>query len=133
MRAQEFVVEAWAFKNKNKIYQLLLDQTGSGPFDGGCVVFAQALQLKYGGDIVCLVGRTRPNGPTAAQHAVLYLNGKLIDADGPADPDQFVERFVKNEMASEGGNISQVRPIQSQDLPEAPRDQDLATKIAKLL
>jgi hypothetical protein len=63
----------------------------------------------------------------------LYLNGKLIDADGPADPDQFVERFVKNEMASEGGNISQVRPIQSQDLPEAPRDQDLATKIAKLL
>ncbi len=133
MRAQEFLTENWAFRNKNKIYQLLIDQTGSGPFDGGCVVFAQALQLKYGGDIVSLVGRTTPDGPEAAQHAALHLNRKLIDADGPAEPEQFVKRFVQHEMASEGGSISQVRPIQSQDLPEAPRDQNLAAKIAKLL
>lgn len=132
MRAQDFLVEAWAFRNKNKIYQLLIDQTGSGPFDGGCVVFAQALQLKYGGDIVALVGNTRPDGPSVAQHAVLYLGSKyLIDADGPADPAQFVKRFVRHEMAT--GSISQVRPIQSRDLPEAPRDQDLAAKIARLL
>ena len=131
--AEDFLSEAWAFRNKNKIYQLLIDQTGSGPFDGGCVVFAQALQLKYGGDIVSLVGRTRPNGTEAAQHAALYLGGKLIDADGPAEPEQFVKRFVQHEMASDSGSISQVRPIQNQDLPEAPRDQDLADKIAKLL
>lgn len=133
MRAQDFLSEAWAFRNKNKIYQLLIDQIGSGPFDGGCVVFAQALQLKYGGDIVSLVGRTRPNGPMAAQHAALYLDGQLIDADGPATPEKSIKRFVKNEMAFEGGSISQVRPIESQDLPEAPRDQDLAAEIAKLL
>jgi hypothetical protein len=132
MRASEIFEAAWPFRNKNKIYSLLIDQIGSGPFDGGCAVFAQALQLKYGGDIVVLVGNTRQHGPINAQHAAIALSGKLIDADGPAGPAEFVQRFVKNELES-GGEITQVRPIKETDLPEAPRDLELAQQIAKLL
>jgi GNAT superfamily N-acetyltransferase len=115
--------ESFPGKNKNKIYTLLINAIDSGPFDGGCVVFAQALQMKFGGDIMVLTGKH------GADHAVLQLNGKLIDADGPAEPDTFIRRFEKNELAQ----ITGIRPIQDSDLPEAPRSVELAQQIAKLL
>jgi predicted GNAT family acetyltransferase len=115
--------ESFPGKNKNKIYNLLINTIDSGPFDGGCVVFAQALQIKFGGEIMVLTG------VHGADHAVLSLNGKLIDADGPAEPNEFVHRFEKNELAK----ITGIRPIHSKDLPDAPRSTELATQIAKLL
>jgi hypothetical protein len=134
MRAQELIAESWPFRNKTKVYNLLIDRTDAGPFDGGCVVFAQALQLKYGGDIVVLVGKpNRSSTQSTALHAMLNLNGRLVDADGPADPKTAVKRFVKNELAYAGGTVDSVRPIAAQDLPDAPRDEQLAQEIAKLL
>ena len=131
MRAQEILSEAWPFRNKAAVYDLLLDNVGSGPFDGGCVVFAQALEIKFGGDIVVLVGRNTPNSMSVAQHAALQLNNTLVDADGAAEPQRFVQRFLHHEMPF--GDISEIRPITDQDLPDASRDLQLAAEIAELL
>ena len=124
MKVNDILNESWPGRNKNKIYKLLIDAVDSGPFDGGCVVFAQALQMKYGGDIVVLINR---NGQ--ADHAAIKLDNVLIDADGPAETDAFVKRFEKNELV----NIIGVRPLQKNDLPDAPRNSELARMIAKLL
>lgn len=113
---------------------MLIDTIGSGPFDGGCVVFAEALQQRYGGEIMVLVGRAQRGVVNdSAQHAALLLDGKLIDADGPLPPQQFIERFTKNELAHVGGSITGYRPIEREDLPEAPRDPKLSQNIARLL
>ena len=117
------LIESFPGRNKNKIYNLLINATDAGPFDGGCVIFAQALQIKFGGDIVVLTNKH------SADHAVLSLNGKLIDADGPAEPKEFIRRFEQNELVK----ITGIRPIQDNDLPDAPRNSELATQIAKLL
>ena len=129
MKFAEIFESKWPFKNKNKIYNLMIREIDCGPFDGGCVVFAQALQKKYGGQIVVLIG-DRPTGQTA-EHAALLLNNILIDADGPAEPKIFIQRFVKNEFYR--WPIINIRPIREDDLPEAPRNQTLANMIAKLL
>ena len=135
MRAKDFVIEGFPFRNKNKIYSLLINTVGTGPFDGGCVVFARALQIKFGGEIGVLVGQAQrtTSTDTFAQHAVLMFDNMLVDADGSATPGEVVRRFTKNELAHVGGSITQVRKIQPDDLPEATRNEELSTTIAKML
>lgn len=138
MRAREFFAlpqlnESFPFNNKKKIYSLLLNAIGTGPFDGGCVVFARALQIKFGGDIVVLVGQAQRNANEVAQHAALLLDNKLIDADGPATKEEFVRRFTKNELAHTGGTITSLRKLLPGDLPDADRNEELSKEIAKLL
>ena len=124
MKLKEILQESWPGRNRNRIYQLLIDAIDSGPFDGGCVVFAQALQIKYGGLIVVLLDRNRQ-----ADHAAVKIDNILIDVDGQAEIDAFVKRFEKNERVE----IFGIRPIRDSDLPDAPRDLELSDKIAKLL
>jgi len=133
MRARDIISEAWHWRNKNKIYNLLVNSIDSGPFDGGCVIFAQALQIIYGGEVYVLVGHTVPNGADKAQHAVLLLDNKMIDADGPAPIEDFIKRFERNELEYSGGEILSYRPIQAGDLPNAPRDLELSKTVADLL
>ena len=133
MRATEFVIESLMGRNKNKIYSLLLAAADSGPFDGGCVIMARAIQMKHGGDIVVLVGNAQHGTEETAQHAVVDLGNLLVDADGPLAPKQFIQRFEKNELSHAGGKITGVRPIQSDDLPDAPRNEQVSAQIAKLL
>ena len=133
MRSNEFIIESLMGRNKNKIYNLLLGAADSGPFDGGCVIMARAIQMKYGGDIVVLVGHAHRNTDDTAQHAVVDFGNLLVDADGPLAPKQFIQRFEKNELSHAGGKITGVRPIQSDDLPDAPRNEQVSAQIAKLL
>jgi hypothetical protein len=135
MKASDFVIESFPVRNTNKIYSLLINTIGSGPFDGGCVVFARALQIKFGGDIFVLVGHAQRTTSTneIAQHAVLMVDNTLVDAAGSATPGELARRFTKNELAHAGGSITQVRKIQPDDLPDAPRNEELSTKIAKML
>ena len=133
MRAQEFILEHLGGRNKSKIYNLLVSTVGSGPFDGGCVVLAQAIQKKYGGDIVVLVGHAQHNTNEVAQHAAVKMGNLLVDFDGAFEPNEFIKRFERNELAHVGGHITGVRPIQSGDLPDAPRDPAVSNSIAKLL
>lgn len=124
MKIKDIISESWPGRNKNRIYKLLIDTIDSGPFDGGCVVFAQALQMKYGGEIVVLLDEDGQ-----ADHAALKLDNIMIDADGPAEIGAFIKRFERNEHRKIFGH----RPIQENDLPDAPRNTELAKKIAQLL
>jgi hypothetical protein len=125
MTVNELLTESFPGNNRARIYRLMVDQIGSGPFDGGCLVFARALQIKYGGEIVVLLRAETGR----ADHAAVKINDILIDADGPANPTHFIHRFEKNERVK----IDGIRPIKSDDLPDAARNQQLSEIIAKLL
>jgi cytidylate kinase len=108
----------------DKVYELLLDNIGAGPFDGGCVVVAQALQIIHGGELMALV---RNDG--TADHAVVQKGNIMYDFDGPGTPEEVVSRFEKNE----GTRIAEVRKLRMTDLPDAPRNSELAKQIASLM
>lgn len=133
MRISEILLENIAGRNKNKVYNLLLSTIDSGPFDGGCVVVAQAIQKKYGGDIVVLVGHAQRDTKEVAQHAAVKINNKLVDFDGPLEPNEFIKKFERDELAHTGGHITKVRPIELEDLPDASRDSALSDAISRLL
>ena len=107
-----------------KVYELLLDNIGAGPFDGGCVVVAQALQKIHGGELMALV---RNDG--TADHAVVQKGNTMYDFDGPGTQEEVVSRFEKNE----GTRIAEVRKLRMTDLPDAPRNSELAKQIASLM
>lgn len=108
---------------KETIYDIL-EPEDCGPFDGGCVLVAQALQKIHGGDIVVLI-----NDRGNADHAAVKIGNTLLDFDGPLPVDQFIKRFEKNEHVKVKG----VRPMEPNDLPEATRNQSLLPKIVDLL
>jgi len=106
-------IAVYLFSDKNlseDVYSVL-DSYQCGPFDGGCVLVAQALQKIHGGDVVVLVDQS-----DQAQHAAVAVNGRLMDYSGAADPEQFVRKFEADERV----NIAGVRPIKPGDLPDAP-------------
>jgi len=133
LRYREFTVENIAGKNKNKFYNLLVSAVDSGPFDGGCVIVAQAIQMKYGGEIVALLGPSQKGSKVVAQHAAVKIGDQLIDFDGPLPMQDFVRRFERNELSSTGGGITTVRLLNDDDLPDAPRDKELSLKLARLI
>jgi len=106
-------IAVYLFSDKNLSEDVygVLDSYQCGPFDGGCVLVAQALQKIHGGDVVVLVDQN-----DQAQHAAVAVNGQLMDYSGAADPAQFVRKFEADERVK----IENVRPIQSGDLPDAP-------------
>ena len=110
-------------ESADKVYDIL-DNVECGPFDGGCVLVAQALQQIHGGDIVVLV-----NDKGIADHAAVKVGNNLIDFDGALPVKQFVKRFEDNEHI----NIKSIRPIQKGDLPEAPRDKELVPQLVNAL
>lgn len=105
---------------RDEIYCAIIEVGDCGPFDGGCVVFAQALQRVIGGDIVVL---TRSNGQ--GDHAAVEYCGQLYDADGPLPPAEFIERFARNEFA----NVTGYRMMHPGDLREAVRDSSLEDRL----
>lgn len=108
----------------DEVYEQVLAATGCGPFDGGCLFFANALRKALGGEVVALVRED-----DVADHAALYLDGVLIDFDGPADPEEFVCRFNANERAKCVG----WRPLRDGDLPDAPTGDQTENDLAELL
>lgn len=111
--------------SKNKIYNILLESADSGPFDGGCVIMAYAIQKALGtGEIVVL-----ETIDGIAQHAALKTGNLLFDFDGPENETAFIKKFNKNELAK---TIS-VRKFNENDLEEAPRNEIASDKIAELI
>lgn len=107
-----------------RLYEVIVDAIDCGPFDGGCVAFAQALQHVVGGNVCVIV---RADG--VADHAVVHFDGRLWDWDGPDEPDAMIRRFNDAEHALGTG----WRPIREGDLPGAPRDDALSKVLASLL
>lgn len=126
MRIKDIITEGWAYRNRNQIYRTLIAAIDSGPFDGGCVVFARALQIKFGGgEIVVMVNSENDR----AEHAALQYRGQLYDADGVASIGDAIRRFRRLEHVW----VDDIRPIEPRDLPDAPRDQELSAKISEML
>ena len=123
------MVDAAAWKRsmrriREPFYEDMIGTAGCGPFDGGCLVFAHALQSVIGGEIVVL---TRAGD--LADHAAIYADARLWDWDGPLPPHRFIQRFNRNERTFS----VDWRPIRDGDLPRACRNPVLAFRLADLL
>ena len=109
----------------DEVLSVITRTAGSGPFRGGCVIVAQALQQIYGGRIWVLIGRWSQQ----AEHAVLQVGDIFYDAAGPGALERIISRFSE----AEGVKIQSARPIAPGDLPEASRSYLAATEVARLL
>lgn len=78
----------------NTAITLIVGEIGCGPFDGGCVIVARAIQTIIGGKIMVLVAED-----DQAEHAVVEHNGLLWDYAGPARPRTMIRRFNRAELA----------------------------------
>jgi hypothetical protein len=107
------------------VLSVLRKNAGSGPFGGGCMIVAQALQQIYGGRIWVLIGRWSQQ----AEHAVLKVGDIFYDAAGAAALERIISRFSE----TAGVKIQSARPIAPGDLPEASRSWLAATEVAHLL
>jgi hypothetical protein len=107
------------------VASVILRAAGSGPFDRGCMIVAQALQQIYGGRIWVLIGRWSQQ----AEYAVLKVGDMFYDAAGAGALEGIIGRFSE----AEGVNIQGARPIEPGDLPDASRSFLAATEVAQLL
>lgn len=106
------------------VYDLLFERTGTGPFDGCCVVVAEAMRQVFGGEIVVFV---RSDG--VADHAALRLEGVIADFDGPVGEEMAVADYNEREY----GSTVSWRPIRDDDLEDAFREADLCAKLAETI
>lgn len=118
----------------------MIENLHCGPFDGGCLAFAQALEQIYGGEVFVIEGRVKwasevSHGPVEAQHAVLSLpNGQFLDADGWASgAAQLIKRFNKKECDPFGLREGNLRPYRAGDLTKAPTSEETVKALAELL
>jgi len=95
------------------LYQVLANTLGCGPFDGGCVVVALAIQRLCGGKLVVLIKEDN-----TADHACVYLDGRLVDFENALEPAAFIPRFNKSERAA----TTSFRPMEKGDLPDVEAD-----------
>jgi len=116
--------EAALAPHRDALYNTLVAESGCGPFDGGCLAYASALQSVIGGRIVVLVRREG-----IADHAAVELGDLLFDFNGPLPARKFITRYE----ASEHRKIDRYRALGSGDLPDAYRGAALQTALASIL
>lgn len=77
-----------------EFWDVLDNATGAGPFDGACLVCAQALKDAAGeGDIVRIVDAST----NTTHHYGLRIGGTVYDFDGACDSRTWIQRFSRNE------------------------------------
>lgn len=108
-------------------YEEIVLAADCGPFDGGCVVTAEALQRVIGGEIMVLI---RPNDQ--ADHAVVLKDDQLWDFDGPLPPVAFIQRFNATELSGMPFQCVGYRPIRAIDLHKAYRGDELVERLEAL-
>lgn len=129
--------------HRNAVYALMLERIECGPFDGGCVAFAMALQRIHGGEVHVVEGRSFTGfsafrypsytGCFQAQHAVLALpDGSFMDAHGQFGDARRMLQSAAKEMKF-ASSAERLRPIEEGDLPEAPRTPEVVDALVELL
>lgn len=87
-----------------QFWKLMLEESRAeaGPFDGGCLIVAQALIQAAGrGELVRVASELNP-----AEHYGARIDGVVYDFNGAAASEQeWVERFVSTEQATDWGRI----------------------------
>lgn len=77
-----------------EFWDVLDSSIGAGPFDGACLVCAQALQdAADEGDIVRIVDTST----NTTHHYGLRIGGTVYDFDGACDSRTWIQRFARNE------------------------------------
>ena len=109
---------------QDRVYGVLHKHTSTGPFDGGCVIYAKALKAVFGGVMVSLI---RSNG--TADHAAVLIDDILYDFAGGLPINKFVERFNENELAK----VTSFRNYTPSDLPDAPRNATAVDELVVIL
>jgi hypothetical protein len=125
-------------RHKDDVYVTMFKAIDCGPFDGGCVSFAMALQKVFGGDVYVICGRQGPDlfgrsGGEGPQHAVLRLpDGRFMDAGTVGTAAEIINTFNVEECFGRLRN-AYIRQIEPGDLQDAPRDDALIDNLAALL
>ena len=102
-------------------------EIGCGPFNGGCLVVAQALHSVIGGEICVLTDKE-----DYALHAVVLKDGMLWDYDGPMNPTAFLDRY--NSCVQDTRYLCVAhRPLKGHDLTEAMENEVLAKRLANMI
>lgn len=120
----------WSAKLKlvhHTFTRTLKEKIGCGPFDGGCLIVAQAIHSIIGGEIGVLVDKD-----DEALHAVVLKDGQLWDYDGPMEPGPFLQRYNTYVDDPRYRCIGH-RLLTGWDLSEAMEDNDLARHLAKMI
>lgn len=100
---------------------------GCGPFDGGCLIVAQALQSVLGGELYVLVDKD-----DYALHAAVMVDGILWDFDGPLEPAAFLESY-NGFVGEDRYRCVSFRVMEGYDLTESMEDDKLASVLANML
>ena len=106
-----------AFRDDAVMDVLWQSEARSGPFDGGCLITAKALQRIFGGEIVRLQSKENE-----AEHYGIRINdGSFMDADGVAQSaEEWVDRFSENEMLNRQVEV-EVGVVNDGDIPDDPK------------
>lgn len=79
----------------DQINQILEDSLYSGLFDGGCLIFAKALILRFGGNLVRIIS---PSINNQTEHYGALIDGVIYDGDGGIDtPSHWIQRIMLSE------------------------------------
>ena len=108
---------------RNKMLQHLERELGAGPFDGGCMAVAKAMQHALPGEIKVLACAKTGR----AEHAVLDSAGLYWDFDGP----QSEEAILSAWRSHYPGRDFIIREKREGDLPEAPTPFTLVSLMAR--
>lgn len=101
-----------------------------GPFNGGCLIVARALQSVIGGEIFAVVGGGEHED--YAMHAVVMKNGMLWDFDGPLSPEPFIERY--NTFVDDPAFlVAGYRPMVEYDFCDAMESEELVCRLSEIL
>lgn len=122
-------------RQRDRVYEILLDALGCGPSDGGCLAFARALQAVRGGQVHVILGSVDGHH-VAGQHAIVRLaDGRWADARGEGDLPEVVDRFVAREVTAYGQSfeLADVRPWQEGDMPRTRSPEPLVAALIQAL
>jgi len=126
----------FAFAQSSEILTPLAERYGCGWFDGGCYIFARALQIWLGGSLAVLV-REELLDEQAFDHVVLRLGNSpdcvkalYIDADGVATRRTLLERWQTRERLK---NVQLEDPADTIRFVGHLRNESLSTWLAKQL
>jgi hypothetical protein len=131
MRFFKIAMSIVDLKRRNEVMDVLLNSNAaSGPFDGGCLIFAKALQFAFDTGVIVRM-ESDVYGKKQAEHYGLALaDGTILDADGPASgPEEWVRRFTRNEILDRP--VVVVPGIMTDS--DIPDDQHAAKELAKII
>ena len=110
-----------------EFWDILDSSIGAGPFDGACLVCAQALKDAAGeGDIVRIVDTST----NTTHHYGLRIGGTVYDFDGACDSRTWIQRFARNENLTSRPLSVETGIVESAGIAD---DDNVRREVARLL